>query len=107
MGTLLSRAKTEEALCFSVSGTSEEEHSFTQGSHLSQLVEGQYCAFGLKDAVSGSLGKLECADLKSLRQVEETGVVGDGTHNGHDARVELGLAFSDGCSVVGEVPDNA
>ncbi len=107
MGTLLSRAETEEALCFSVSGTSEQEHSFTQGGHLSQLVEGQYCTLSLKDAVSGRLGKLECADLKSLRQVEQTGVVGDGTHHGHDARVELGLAFSDGCSVVGEVPDDA
>lgn len=85
MRTLLARAKTEMTLGLAVSGTSKQENAFPCRGQLSELVKSKSGALCLMNAVLSSLGEFEGADLESLRQFKETGVVGDGANDGDDA----------------------
>ena len=102
MRTLLTRVKTEVTLGFSISGTSQQENSFSGGSLLGQLVEGHAGSFGSNDSVFGGLGEFEGADFESFWDVEESDVVGDGADDCDDA-FELCISLELRVSIFGEV----
>lgn len=96
VGSPLAWVKTEMPFSFSISGTSDEEDVLTGWGDLGQLIKSQALTFGGGDSVSSFVGELEGTDSESFRDVEESGVVSDGTDNCEDSGVELGLSFSDG-----------
>jgi hypothetical protein len=51
------------------------------------------------------LGESQSNDSKALGQIEQSDIVGDGSDNSHDSRVEFGLSLGDGSAVCGEMSD--
>ena len=105
MGSLLSGSETEEAVGFSVTGTSQEEDSLSGGSKLGKLVEGVAGSLVGSDSSASLSGEFEGDDSESFRDVEETDVVGDATDDGYDSFELVILVL--GVAVVGEVFDDA
>lgn len=77
MRSLLTGAKTEIPFGLTVSGASQQQYALTVGGNLSELVESEAAALGLGDSVSSSLGESECNYSESLRNVEQSNIVGD------------------------------
>jgi hypothetical protein len=51
------------------------------------------------------LGESQSNNSKALGQIEQSDIVGDGSDNSHDSRVEFGFSLGDGSAVCGEMPD--
>lgn len=90
-------------LGFSISWASEEEHVLSGGGKLSELVESEGLTSSLNNSSASSGSELEGDDSKSLGDVKESDIVGDGSNNGDDSGVELGLSFGDDSAIFGEV----
>lgn len=103
MGSLLTGIKTEMPLSFSVSGASQQEDSLSGGGELRQLIESVCLSSSSKDSLSGSSGELESSNSESLGDVEEPDIVGDGTNNGNNSGVVLGLALSNSSAILTEM----
>ena len=107
MRAFLSRAETEMAFGFSVSGASEEKDSLSSGCELGELIKSEGGSLGLLDSGFGVGGELESADPESLGDVEESDIVGDGADDGHDFGIVFSLSSGDGSFVFSEVFDDA
>lgn len=59
------------------------------------------------DSVSGSLGKLESADSKTLGKVQEPNVVSDCSDNGYDSGIKLSFSFWHCSAICTEMLDNS
>ena len=105
MGSLLSGIKTEEAVGFSVTRTSQKEDVFAGGSQLGKLIESVASSFAGNNSFAGFGGEFEGDNSESFRNVEETDIVGDSTDNGYDSFELVILVL--GIFVIGEVSDNA
>lgn len=70
---------------FSVSWASQEEHVSAGGGNLSQLVESQALSVGLVNSSSGGVGEFQSAHSETLRELDESVVIGDGTNNGNNS----------------------
>lgn len=103
MRALLAGVKTEMTFCFSISGTSQKKDSLSSGCQLSQLIEGVCLTSSGKDSLSGSSGKLESSNSKSLRNVQKSDIVGDGANNGDNSGVKLGLFVGDGSAILAQM----
>lgn len=77
MRSLLTGAKPEVPFGLAVAGASQQQYALSVRGDLGQLIECQAAALGLGDSVSGSLGESECDDSESLRNVEQSNIVGD------------------------------
>lgn len=107
MGSLLAGAEAEVPLGLAISWAAQQKDSLAGWGQLGELVEGQGLASSSNDSVAGSLGKLEGCDSESLRDVEQTGVVGDRSDHSNNAGVVLGLSLCNSCVVLGEVPGDS
>lgn len=90
-------------LCFSISGTSEEEDSLASRGQLGQLVKGVDGSFCGEDSAPCSVGEPESSNSEALGDVEESGIVGDSADDSDDSGVVFGFSFGDGSAVLGEV----
>lgn len=66
---------------FSVSWASQEQHVSAGGGNLGQLVESQALSIGLVNSSSGGVGEFQGAHSETLRKLDESVVIGDGTNN--------------------------
>lgn len=83
------------SFCFSVSWTSNEEDVLSSWGNLSQLIKSKALSLSSSDSLSGFSGELKSTNSKSFRNVQKSDVVSDGTNNGENSWVELGLSFWD------------
>jgi len=90
-------------LGFSISGTSQEEDTFSGGCKLSQLIESVDRSLGSNNSFSSSFSESQGSNLKSFRDVKEADIVGNCSNNGNYLGVELGLSFGDCSLIVGEM----
>lgn len=105
--SFLTRIKTEVALSFTISGTSQEEDVLSSWGKLGQLIESQSGSLGSLDSLSGSSGESESSDLKSLWDIQESDIIGDCSNDGDDAWVVFGFSLCDGCLIIAEMSSNA
>lgn len=107
MRALLTGVETEMTLCFSISGASKQQHILSSGCELGKLIEGVDLSSSSNDSLPGSSGELESSNSKSLRNVEESDIIGDGANNGDDSGVKLGLAIGDGSAILTQMPGDS
>lgn len=103
MGALLAGVETKMTFCFSISGASQKEDALSGGGKLSQLVEGVGVTSSSNNSLSGSSGELKSSNFKSLGNVQEPDIVGDGANNGDDSGVKLGLSFGNGSAILAQM----
>jgi hypothetical protein len=84
MGSLLTRIKTEVALSFTISRTSQKKDVLSSWGELGQLIESEGASLSSFDSLSGSCGEPESSDLKSLGDVQESDIIGDCSNDGDD-----------------------
>ena len=106
MGSLLAWIGTEESFGFSVSRTSKKENSLAGRSELSQLVKSKAGSLGCGNSFSGTCGEFKGCDFQSLRDIEESDIIGDGS-NHSDNSTEFFITLCTGIFVFGEMFGNA
>lgn len=84
MGSLLTGIKTEVALSFTISRTSQKKDVLSSWGELGQLIESEGASLSSFDSLSGSCGEPESSDLKSLGDVQESDIIGDCSNDGDD-----------------------
>lgn len=94
-------------LGFSVSWASQKKDSLSSWCELGELIEGIGRTSSSNDSLSGSCGELESSNLKSFRDIEESNIVGDGSNNGDDSGVILGLPLRNSCTILGKMPGDS
>lgn len=105
MWSLLTGVKTEEAVGFSVTGTSQKEDVFAGGGKLSKLIESVASSFTSNNSFAGFWGEFEGHYSESFGESEETDIIGDGTDDSYNSFELVILVL--GIFVVGQVSDNA
>ncbi len=94
MRVLLTRIETEMSFSFSISGTSEEKYILSSGCELGQLVEGQNFSFSLGNSSSGGIGELKSTDSESLRKIQQSVIISDGSNNSNNPVKLVGFIIS-------------
>lgn len=84
MRSLLTRIKTEVALSFTISRTSQKKNVLSSWGKLGQLIESQGASLGSLDSLSGSCSEPESGDLKSFGNIQESDIIGDCSNDGDD-----------------------
>ena len=106
MGSFLARTKTEISFSFSISWASQQQDVFASWRKLRKLIESQAASLSSGNSISGSLGKPEGHDSESLRNIEESDIVGDSADNG-DYTLEFVITLDSGWAIMRKMFNNA
>ena len=107
MRSLLTRIKTEVALSFTISWTSQKKNVLSSWGELGQLIESESTSLSSLNSLSSSCGEPESSDLKSFGNIQESDIIGDCSNNGDDTWVVFSFSLGNGGLIIAEMSSNA